>query len=66
MLENTSYLLAPSSLIYLLIGFLFGVGTSVLSDIYPAWKPSEANPMEALRHEYPLPEVGLKRIIPYL
>lgn len=51
MLENTSYLLAPSSLIYIPIGMLFGVGTSVLSGLYPAWKASEANPIEALRHE---------------
>lgn len=51
MLENTSYLLAPSSLIYLLIGILFGVGTSVLSALYPAWKASETNLIEALRQE---------------
>jgi len=51
MLENTSYLLAPSSLIYIPIGMAFGVGTSILSGLYPAWKASEADPIEALRHE---------------
>ncbi|MDO9540685.1 MAG: ABC transporter permease [Methanocalculus sp.] len=51
MLDNTSYLLAPTSLIYIPIGMAFGVGTSVLSGLYPAWKASEANPIEALRHE---------------
>ena len=50
-LENTSNLLAPSSLIYIPLGMLFGVGTSVLSGLYPAWKALEANPIEALRHE---------------
>ncbi len=51
MLEDTSYLLAPTSLIYIPIGMIFGIGTSVLSGLYPAWKASEANPIEALRHE---------------
>lgn len=48
---NTSFLFAPSSLAYIPFGMAFGIGTSLLSGIYPAWKASNLNPIEALRHE---------------
>lgn len=51
MLEDTSYLFVPSSLVYILYGMGFGIGTSILSGLYPAWKASHVNPIEALRHE---------------
>jgi len=51
MLEDTSYLFVPSSLVYILYGMGFGIGTSILSGFYPAWKASHLNPIEALRHE---------------
>lgn len=51
MLETTEYLFVPSSLIYVVYGIGFGIGTSLLSGLYPAWKASNLNPIEALRHE---------------
>jgi putative ABC transport system permease protein len=29
----------------------FGIGTSIVSGFYPAWKASHLNPIEALRHD---------------
>ncbi len=51
MLQTTEYLFVPSSLVYIVYGVAFGVGTSLLSGLYPAWKASNLNPIEALRHE---------------
>jgi putative ABC transport system permease protein len=51
MLQTTEYLFVPSSLIYIAYGIAFGIGTSLLSGLYPAWKASNLNPIEALRHE---------------
>jgi putative ABC transport system permease protein len=51
MLESTEYLFVPSSMIYVFYGMAFGIGTSLLSGLYPAWKASNLNPIEALRHE---------------
>src|SRR5690606_36980360 len=38
MLQTTEYLFVPSSLVYIFYGMAFGVGTSLLSGLYPAWK----------------------------
>lgn len=51
MLQTTKYLFYPSSLIAIVEGMAFGIGTSVLSGLYPAWKASNLNPIEALRYE---------------
>ncbi|MDD3406482.1 MAG: ABC transporter permease [Methanomicrobium sp.] len=51
MLQDTSFLFVPSTLMYIPYGMAFGVGTSLLSGLYPAWKASNLNPIEALRHE---------------
>ncbi len=51
MLQTTKYLFVPSSLFYIFEGMAFGIGTSVICGIYPAWKASNLNPIEALRHE---------------
>jgi putative ABC transport system permease protein len=50
-LQDSSYLFEPSSLLYILYGMGFGIATSVLSGFYPAWKASTLNPIEALRHD---------------
>jgi len=51
MLQSSKYLLAPSTLVYILYGVIFGIGVSLLSGIYPAWKAAMMNPIEALRFE---------------
>ena len=51
MLQTTEYLFVPSSLVYIVYGVGFGLGTSLISGFYPAWKASNLNPIEALRHE---------------
>ena len=51
MLQTTEYLFVPSSLVFVVYGIGFGLGTSLISGSYPAWKASNLNPIEALRHE---------------
>ncbi|HOL41008.1 MAG TPA: ABC transporter permease, partial [Methanospirillum sp.] len=51
MLQETSYLFAFSSLIQIPYGMIFGIATSILSGLYPAWKASDLRPIDALRHE---------------
>ncbi|AEH06434.1 ABC transporter permease [Methanothermococcus okinawensis] len=38
-------------MIYLLIGILFGVGTSLIASLYPAYKASKLDPIKALKNE---------------
>lgn len=51
MLQTTKYLFVPSSLLYIVYGVAFGIGTSLISGLYPAWKASNLNPIDALRQE---------------
>ncbi len=50
-LQRPEFLFVPSSLVYILYGMAFGVATSIVSGIYPAWKASRLNPIQALRYE---------------
>ena len=50
-LEDISYLFAPSSLLYIILGMSFGVATGLIGGLYPAWKASRLKPLDALRYE---------------
>jgi putative ABC transport system permease protein len=51
MLKSTKYLFEASTLVYILYGVAFGIGVSLISGIYPAWKAAMLNPIDALRYE---------------
>lgn len=51
LLRTTKYLFVVSNIIPVITGISFGVATSVICGIYPAWKAAQLNPIEALRHE---------------
>jgi putative ABC transport system permease protein len=51
MIGNTSYFFLPASLIYVPYGMIIGVVICVGSGLYPAWKASNLDPIDALRAE---------------
>ncbi|WAC04228.1 MAG: ABC transporter permease [Methanoregula sp.] len=51
MIGNTAYFFKPDSLIYVPYGMVIGVVVCVLSGLYPAWKASNMDPIDALRQE---------------
>ncbi|MFP4558576.1 MAG: ABC transporter permease [Archaeoglobaceae archaeon] len=50
-LESVEYLFTATTAIYIIEGVGFGILVAVLSGIYPAWKASNLEPIEALRYE---------------
>jgi putative ABC transport system permease protein len=51
MIGNTSYFFLPDSLIYIPYGMIIGIVVCVVSGVYPAWKASNMDPIDALRSE---------------
>ena len=50
-LNTAEYVFTPSSALYVLLGISFGIVTALVSALYPAWKASRLEPIEALRYE---------------
>jgi putative ABC transport system permease protein len=51
MIGNTAYFFLPDSILYVPYGMVIGIVVCVLSGLYPAWKASNMDPIDALRSE---------------
>jgi putative ABC transport system permease protein len=51
MVGTTDYFFAPQSIIYVPYAMVIGVIICIVSGVYPAWKASNLDPIEALRAE---------------
>ncbi|WP_123537632.1 ABC transporter permease [Halosimplex salinum] len=49
MLDDALLAFRPDNFLYVGLAFAFGVGTSLLSGLYPAWKAANERPVDALR-----------------
>ncbi len=50
-LGEVSEILNITTVLFAVEGFAFGVGTAIISGLYPAWRASNLEPIEALRYE---------------
>lgn len=51
MIGNTAYFFLPDSIIYIPAGMVTGMIVCIISGLYPAWKASNMDPIDALRAE---------------
>ncbi|HVP97035.1 ABC transporter permease [Methanoregula sp.] len=51
MIGTTAYFFLPASILYIPAAMLIGVAVCVLSGMYPAWKASNMDPIDAIRSE---------------
>ncbi len=51
MIGNTAYFFLPDSILYVPEGMLIGIVVCIVSGVYPAWKASNMDPIDALRSE---------------
>jgi len=51
MIGTTAYFFMPSSIMYVPAGMFVGMVVCVLSGLYPAWRASNMDPIDALRSE---------------
>lgn len=51
MIGNTAYFFLPDSILYVPEGMVIGIVVCILSGLYPAWKASNMDPIDALRSE---------------
>ena len=46
---TTAYFFQPASIMYVLAAMSIGVAVCVISGVYPAWRASNMDPIDALR-----------------
>jgi len=51
MIGNTAYFFLPESIVYVPAGMVIGIVVCVISGLYPAWRASNMDPIDALRAE---------------
>jgi putative ABC transport system permease protein len=51
MIGSTAYFFLPESIIYIPEGMIIGMVVCIISGLYPAWRASNMDPIDALRNE---------------
>ena len=49
--KDISYFFSLTTILYICAGVVFGIATSLIGGLYPAWKASMMKPLDALRYE---------------